>query len=159
MRPKLDVVRCGLTFLLLDSCARQYWKLAAKMSDSVAAFQSRLLHGWCCPTTTACAPSQPHTCPTLSTIITHYPRTRTARHLAHHGTLARITTRTHLRLPLLIPCRTVCAMAMEPGLHPGDHPLLLFKLHTLDAASFDVGEGNGSRFRAHNLWRMQWGPR
>ena len=52
---------------------------------------------------------------------------------------------------------TVILTAMELGLHPGDPPLLLFKVHTPDAASFDVGEGNGSRFRAHNLWRMQWG--
>ena len=93
-----------------------------------------------------------------STVITHHPRTRTARHPAHHGTLACITTHTHLRPPLFIPCRTVCAMAMELGLHPGDHHLLIFKVHTLDGSSFDVGEGNGPRFRAHNLWRMQWGP-
>lgn len=144
---------------LLDSCAGQDRKLMSLDLCQMAAFGSHLLHGRCSPPTAHAPPPLPYTCPTLSTIITHHPRTRTARHPAHHGTLARITTHTHSCPPLLIPCRTVCAMAMEPGLHPDDHPLVLFKLHTLDAASFHVGEGNGSRFRAHNLWRMQWGPR
>ena len=104
---------------LLDSCAGQDRKLMSLDLCQMAAFGSHLLHGRCSPPTAHAPPPLPYTCPTLSTIITHHPRTH-----AQHATL-RITAPWHASPPARTHVRPFSSLAGRCARWPWSQAFIL----------------------------------